>query len=727
MKYKKSFIFISLLIFLFSIASVTASDVNEIVGANEIDENGKMIASEEQVEKIDSSENHDVLEVEEGNVLSVSTGSLIDLMHDIEDADNELNLTRNYQYNSNHDTSLISGVYIHKKITINGNGFVINGKNKASAFRIISSDVVINNITFVNCLSSEGDGGAIYWVGDYGKLNHCTFENCSKTYGGAIYWNGNNGNVTNCDFNNCYSIGYGGAIYGNGIECIFNNCNFKNCYVSDDYGYNYGGAIYWGGDKSTVTNCNFENCYTKGTLSSTADQSFKLNCEGGAIYWYGNLGRITNCNFNKCYSYSQSLSTVYVDLHSYGGSIYWKGENGYLEKCNFTNGYTQCSSRSIGSDSRGGSIYWVTQGIITGVNIKNSKVYSSASSNANKRYSEGGAIYAYGNNIGIFSSIFQGNSAINGTSVCWKGTNGQIRDSILLSTDSTNTILYSNNAVNAQYNWWGNYIGGTNSYSSRVSSKVNINNRYYLDISIDKTSLKVGETAVITIDFRYINSAGSNKYSNSKLADILCSIKKDNTIINNFNVHDGIFKFNYLVENPSNVTLNVKCNLANIEKTFNLNITEENLPNYQNDNASSGSVNNGTVSGGNASSGEFSKEDNNSSSSSQTNIVKTSDVTTTLTKPATKTTLTLKKVKVKRSAKKLTIQSTLKVNGKAVKGKIIKFKFNKKSYKAKTNAKGVAKITVKKSVLKKLKKGKKVTYTATYGKVTKKVTVKVKK
>ena len=95
-------------------------------------------------------------------------------------------------------------------------------------------------------------------------------------------------------------------------------------------------------------------------------------------------------------------------------------------------------------------------------------------------------------------------------------------------------------------------------------------------------------------------------------------------------------------------------------------------------------------------------------------------------KPVTKTTLTLKKVTVKKSAKKLTIKATLKVNGKAVKGKIIKFKFNKKSYKARTNAKGVAKITVKKSVLKKLKKGKKVTYTATFGKITKKVTVKVK-
>ena len=93
----------------------------------------------------------------------------------------------------------------------------------------------------------------------------------------------------------------------------------------------------------------------------------------------------------------------------------------------------------------------------------------------------------------------------------------------------------------------------------------------------------------------------------------------------------------------------------------------------------------------------------------------------------TVTKLTLKKVKVKKSAKKLAITATLKINGKAVKGKIIKFKFNKKSYKAKTNKKGVAKITVKKAVLKKLKVGKKVKYQAKYGKITKKVTVKVKK
>ena len=89
--------------------------------------------------------------------------------------------------------------------------------------------------------------------------------------------------------------------------------------------------------------------------------------------------------------------------------------------------------------------------------------------------------------------------------------------------------------------------------------------------------------------------------------------------------------------------------------------------------------------------------------------------------------MTLNKVKVKKSAKKIVLQSTIKVNGKAKKGLVVKFKFNKKTYSAKTDAKGIAKVTIKNSVLKKLKAGKKLTYQATYGKTVKKITVKVLK
>ena len=86
--------------------------------------------------------------------------------------------------------------------------------------------------------------------------------------------------------------------------------------------------------------------------------------------------------------------------------------------------------------------------------------------------------------------------------------------------------------------------------------------------------------------------------------------------------------------------------------------------------------------------------------------------------------LTLKKVKVKKSAKKLVLTAKL---SKKLKGKKITFKFNGKKYKAKTDKKGVAKVTIKKSVLKKLKVGKKITYTATHVKDTVKQSVKVKK
>ena len=89
--------------------------------------------------------------------------------------------------------------------------------------------------------------------------------------------------------------------------------------------------------------------------------------------------------------------------------------------------------------------------------------------------------------------------------------------------------------------------------------------------------------------------------------------------------------------------------------------------------------------------------------------------------------MSLSSVNVKKSAKSLTLTATLKNAKNPIKNKLVTFKFDGKTYKAKTNAKCVAKVTIKSSVLKKLKVGKKVTYQATYLKDTVKKTAVVKK
>ena len=86
--------------------------------------------------------------------------------------------------------------------------------------------------------------------------------------------------------------------------------------------------------------------------------------------------------------------------------------------------------------------------------------------------------------------------------------------------------------------------------------------------------------------------------------------------------------------------------------------------------------------------------------------------------------ITLKSAAVKKSAKKVVLTAKLKKGKTLLKNKVVKFKFNGKTLKVKTNSKGIAKATFKTS---NLKVGKKVTYQASYAKDTVKKTVTVKK
>ena len=68
-----------------------------------------------------------------------------------------------------------------------------------------------------------------------------------------------------------------------------------------------------------------------------------------------------------------------------------------------------------------------------------------------------------------------------------------------------------------------------------------------------------------------------------------------------------------------------------------------------------------------------------------------------------------------------------KVNKKYLKNKKVTLKFNKKTFKAKTNKKGVVTFTIKKNVYNKLKANKKYTYQVIYAKDNVKRSIKFKK
>ena len=145
---------------------------------------------------------------------------------------------------------------INKRLTINGNGAILDAKGMSRAFTITGNNVTIQNVTFANCKYNDrynnAWGGAIIWSGAYGTLKDCTFINCTASTSGSD------------------RDARGGAVYLSGTIPSISGCSFTNCTAKNDYTNlyyhargtsSYGGAICIdsGADHATVADCIFEN------------------------------------------------------------------------------------------------------------------------------------------------------------------------------------------------------------------------------------------------------------------------------------------------------------------------------------------------------------------------------------------------------------------------------------------------------------------------------------
>lgn len=344
MKYKKSLLFICLIICLFSIASVCASEVNETLVASE-DQSDElnviedMCAEENNIACIEENTGEFLKTSNNNDVLSSSYDNFAQLNTTLQNAESNstINLIQNYAYvGGSIDKNYSNGIIIDKPITIDGNGHIIDGKNNARIFNIVSDNVILKNLKFKNGVFITNDefedsrGGAIYWKGNYGSLINCTFENCNfKTNyvfypnqeyyldfkGGAVYWSGNNNSIENCIFNginldrnlkNGICTTYGAALYLDSTNTTISSCEFLNCHSCGNGGY--GGAIYTSG--AVITNSKFinNNATTEGgSIYSIGDDDLISSCifeenaapSGGVIYCKGKKCTILNSNFTK--------------------------------------------------------------------------------------------------------------------------------------------------------------------------------------------------------------------------------------------------------------------------------------------------------------------------------------------------------------------------------------------------------------------------------------------
>ena len=267
------------------------------------------------------------------------SGSFTDLQTIIDNAPagSTINLDKNYVYNNATDSSPIK---INKRISINGNNFTLNGNNQSGILEINAyklSNVVLDNINFINGYLKGSSGAAIRSLSNDIEIKNCYFENnTAKNYGGAIYLGWDRGIISNCLFVN-NTADSGGAIYISSNGFTIKNSTFRKnngnrggsvyIYSKDviledstfnDNNATYGGAIFVYTSNVTISNSSFEN----------------NNATYGVIEWQGDNGTLLNSSLNN-------NSAGY-----YGGAVYWDGANGILLNSSLNNnsaGYYGCA------------------------------------------------------------------------------------------------------------------------------------------------------------------------------------------------------------------------------------------------------------------------------------------------------------------------------------------------------------------------------------------------
>jgi len=351
-----------------------------------------------------------------------------------------LNLTHDYKYYDEFDFAFLgTGIKIDKKITIQGNNHTIDAKSKVRVFYVTADEVTLNNLTLIN--GNADNGGAIYWVGNYGILNNSNvIKNFASLQGGGIFWAGH----------------YGILDYSNITENWANGRGWT------------GGGIHWNGNYGIINHTTFDGNRAEYYDSADAGDAAGLAFSGKYL----------------AIDYSRFIRSYGIQC---GGAIGANHDAQYLNVTNtlFENNTAYKKSRNF--DAEGAAFY-------LGKNLVKVVIYN-CTFIGNKASNRGGVILS-SSPVEMTSCFFKGNSANSGQ-VAAAYSSLSIVDSILL--DNGNGYIFvsdSGTKVTANYNWFGNTV---NNQKSRPSvSGTTLNYWYFLNLESNATLLLPNEVCKIT-------------------------------------------------------------------------------------------------------------------------------------------------------------------------------------------------------------------------------------
>ena len=650
-------------------------------------------------------------------------------------------------------------IYGNSDVVANCNFVDNNAEQHGGAIRWNGKNGIVSGCNFSNN-NANSTGGSIYWDNENGNVLNCIFINNTSFFGGAIYLVGANDRVSNCSLIANVAEN-GGAIYWQGDNCVVNNC-----LLTDNIANEKGGAIYLDVVYGVVSNSVFEN--NSATQGGAIYSGFTVNITN-AIFLLNKAQSSTlsfkDTNYTLMFVFEGEenyINAIYsTDKVIFNNVTYWNGE--------ITNIIPESESiKEAGQnitieiyDFNGNLVENITQMTDYSGQLQFNYTKFKAGNYTFKAYHADDNYYTYINTSGEFSLnkfdiIVLNNETIvlddfgviilNGTIIDQQNNNTLKTENIklmfVLSNGTEIEANYKEGIYSAEYRFdnIGKYL---------ISAKINgekfiIDGKEYLlgnifdstliaiDGSIIAENMKRGWKSPYDYQVKLVNNNGNPIEG----ATITFTVNgKDYNVTTD---SEGIAKlttsklnvgtYNITVSNPVTGEI-IKKELTIVARILeNKDLTKDYESSKQftvraigddGNPVGAGEVVKISVNGKTYSC----KTDKNGYATLKIHLTpKTYTITASykdyVVKNKVKVKQTLKLVKktvTVKKGKKLVLKAKLKwSSGKAIKGKKIVFKFQGKKYTAKTNSKGIAKVTIKSKVTKKLKKGKKYNYSAKY-------------